>query len=72
MKADYSSLPLQMLDWYNAGVSVSELAMLTGLKEDAVVTRLCVASLSHAGRSMEPVSEDGAIGVQWRFVYWRA
>ena len=72
MKSTYSSLALQMLDSYNGGLSVSEICTVTGLGEAAVVTRLCSAGRSLVGRDMDPVSEDGGIGVQWRFVYWRA
>jgi len=72
MNSKYSSLALQMLESYNVGEPVSAICTRTGLNQDAVVTRLCVASRSGCGRDMDPVSEDGGIGVQWRFVYWRA
>jgi hypothetical protein len=72
MKTTYSSLALQMLDSYNAGTPVSALCMLTGLNEDAVVTRLCAAARSWRGQQMDPLPEDRGLGVQWRFVYWRA
>jgi hypothetical protein len=72
MKSTYSSLALQMLYSYNGGLSVSEICTVTGLGEAAVVTRLCAAGRSLAGHEMNPMSEDGGMGVQWRFVYWRA
>ena len=72
MNSKHSSLALQMLESYNVGESVSAICMRTGLNQDAVVTRLCAASRSRCGRDMDVVSEDGGIGVQWRFVYWRA
>ena len=72
MTATYSSLPLQLLGLYNSGMPVSAISTLTGLKEEAVVTRLCVAARSIAGRHMEPLAEDGGMGIQWGFVYWRA
>lgn len=69
MTQNASSFAGELLDSYSAGTLVAALEVLTGLPDVAIMTRLCAASRNNAP---EPVSADGSLGVQWRFVFWRA
>ena len=72
MRVKQTSLAEQLLELYVSGRTVAALCAFTGLKEEAVITRLCAASRVHRTSGLQPQKEGGSLGVQWRFVCWRA
>ena len=72
MKTNNRSLAAELLDLYVSEMTVESLRALTGLSEPAILTRLCAISRTNYSQSIRCCPEDGGLGVQWRFVYWRA
>jgi len=65
------SLSMTLLDAYDTSATVQALSLNTGLSESAVITRLCAASRHRAKEGWAALDEEGGLGVQWEFVYWR-
>lgn len=65
------SLAGEMLAAYQAGISVDTLCLTTGLKEADVLIRLCAAARCLASERWTVLDDEGALGVQWEFVFWR-
>ena len=72
MRTKQPSLAEQLLELYVSGTTVAALCAFTGLKEQGIITRLCAASRLKASVKLQPQHGDGSLGVQWRFVCWRA
>ena len=72
MRIRQTSLAEQLLELYASGRTVAALCAFTGLKEESVITRLCAASRLKRPIKLQSHYEDGSLGVQWRFVCWRA
>jgi hypothetical protein len=67
-----TSLAGELVRLYCSGMTVSAIAAATGLSESSIVTRLCAASRGLEKSEWFTLDEDGGLGVQWEFVYWRA
>ena len=67
-----NSLAGQLLATYLSGSSLSAISALTGLSEQSVLTRLCAASNALNVSGADLIDEEGGIGVQWKYVCWRA
>jgi hypothetical protein len=67
-----ATLAATLLLGYQEGMCVCELSVLTGLSEEAIVRRLCIAS-RHLARSRTVLLDpERALGVQWEYVFCEA
>ena len=72
MRLNTTSLAGQLLAEYVNGSNVSSIAALTGLSEQSVLIRLCAGSRVGGSNTELFVDGEGGLGVQWRYVSWRA
>jgi hypothetical protein len=71
MRKPIAPLAVELLMLYWSGNNVADIGALTGLPETAIITRLCAASRSLHNSEWTVLDSEGALGVQWEFVFLR-